>query len=132
MSLFTVPRHGFLTKTSSHYGGQADTYLESSRRSTIVDARLGSKYTSGINHEVPLIFHNSEILIYLRTMNIRQVAENGATWGNLVPKTKNYKKNNILLIFSLEFCLSFEIASGSLHFLLLRTLRTISYKLEYF
>ena len=92
MSLFTVPRHGFLTKTSSHYGGQADTYLESSRRSTIVDARLGSKYTSGINHEVPLIFHNSEILIYLRTMNIRQVAENGATWGNLVPKTKN-KKN---------------------------------------
>ena len=130
MSLFTVPRHGFLTKTSSHYGGQADTYLESSRRSTIVDARLGSKYTSGINHEVPLIFHNSEILIYLRTMNIRQVV--GLPGAILYLRQKKTNNNNILIIFSLEFYLSFEIASGSLHFLLLRTLRTISYKLEYF
>ena len=40
------------------------------------------------------------------------VVKNGATWGKLEPTTKIQKNNKIQKKLNLEFCLSFESASG--------------------
>ena len=34
------------------------------QKTSVVDVRLGSKYASSVNHQIPPLFHNSGILIY--------------------------------------------------------------------
>ena len=41
-----------------------------SKKSSIVNVRMGSKYACGINHQITPGFYNSGILIYPRTVNL--------------------------------------------------------------
>ena len=60
------------------------------------------------------------------------VVGHGATWGKLKARTKIKKKKEFKDFWNLGFSPSFEFASDSLHFPLLRTLKNISYTLKYF